>query len=114
MQFILIVLLPDLDFGRDLWGEATVADGLLNGKQKVNTYRNSLCKSQAHFPSSENEKPFFSSALTEKIFVAPRSQKADSPPVHPVDLFQRKESSGIHKGCVSKAVCSAGTCWAGP
>lgn len=72
-------------------GEATVADGLLNCKHKVNTYRNSLCKSQAHFPSSENEKPFFSSVLTEKIFVAPRSQKADSPSLHPVDLFQRKK-----------------------
>lgn len=84
---------PSAKFGFWLWfvGEATVADGLLNCKLKVNTYRNSLCKSQAHFPSSEKEKPLFSSVLKEKIFVAPRSWKADSPLVHPVDLFQRKK-----------------------
>lgn len=96
---------PSAKFGFWLWfvGEATVADGLLNCKLKVNTYRNSLCKSQAHFPSSEKEKPLFSSVLKEKIFVAPRSWKADSPLVHPVDLFQRKKGCRVHKACCQQS-----------
>lgn len=54
-------------------------------------------------PSSENEKPFLSSVLKEKIFMAPRSQKADSSFVHPVDLFQSKKGCRIHKGCCGQS-----------